>query len=99
MRLIRGRDGSGQFVARVGARAIAGAGAVGLLLAGACTTHQAPPPETQAVVDMNASGESSTRGKTRVRVENQNLADMTVYVYRGSQRLRLGRAVSNGVTN
>jgi hypothetical protein len=71
---------------------------IGLLLAGACTTQQAPP-QTQPVVDMNAGGGTSTNGKTRVRVENQNLADMTIYVYRGSQRLRIGRASANGVTN
>lgn len=28
--------------------------------------------------------------KTTVRVENQNILDMTVYILRGSQRLRLG---------
>jgi hypothetical protein len=98
MRLIRGKDVLGRSVAR--ARAMWRTGTIGLLLAGACATPQAPPPQTQAVVDMNAGGESSsTTGKTRVRVENQSLADMTIYVYRGSQRLRLGRASANGVTN
>jgi len=70
-----------------------------MLLVGACSSHQAPPPQMQAVVDLNSSGEAGTNGKTRVRVENQNLADMTIYVYRGSQRLRIGRASANGVTN
>jgi hypothetical protein len=69
-------------------------------MAGACATHQAPPAPPEAVVDLNASGEpTTTKNKTRVRVENQNLAEMTVYVYRGSQRLRLGRVAANGVTN
>jgi len=98
MRLIRERDVSGQSRPRAGTRAIWRTGTIGLLLAGACATHQAPP-QTPTVVDMNAGGESSTNGKTRVRVENQSLADMTIYVYRGSQRLRLGRASANGVTN
>jgi hypothetical protein len=90
---------SSQALSRAGARAIWRTGTIGLLLAGGCATHQAPPAPSGAVVDMNAGGESSTNGRTRVRVENQNLADMTIYVYRGSQRLRLGRAAANGVTN
>ena len=97
MRLIRGRDVVKRSVART--RAIWRTGTIGLLLAGACATNQAPAAPAPTVVDMNASGEASTTGKTRVRVENQNLADMTIYVYRGSQRLRLGRASANGVTN
>ncbi|MGK2962455.1 MAG: hypothetical protein ACSLFK_09965 [Gemmatimonadaceae bacterium] len=32
------------------------------------------------------------RAKTMVEVDNQSLADMTVYVIRGSQRVRLGIA-------
>jgi len=99
MRLIRGGDVVRQSLARGGAQMILRTGILGLLLAAACSTHQTPPPQTQAVVDMNASGGSTTNGRTRVRVENQNLAEMTIYVYRGSQRMRLGRASANGVTN
>jgi hypothetical protein len=77
-------------------RAIALMGVVYLLGAGACATRQAAPPQT--VVDLNSDGQGSS-GKTRVRVENQNLADMTIYVYRGSQRMRLGRASANTTTN
>jgi hypothetical protein len=100
MRLICGRDVLGQSLACLGAHAIWRTGTIGLLLVSACATHQAPTAQTQPVVDMNAGGESSsTNGRTRVRVENQNLADMTIYVYRGSQRMRLGRATGNGVTN
>jgi len=64
-----------------------------VLLVGACSTRQAP----ETVVDLNADGPVSD--ETRVRVENQNLADMTIYVYRGSQRMRLGRARGNGTTD
>ncbi|MDB4880054.1 MAG: hypothetical protein JWL60_1500 [Gemmatimonadetes bacterium] len=35
---------------------------------------------------------------TRLRVENQAFLDMTIYVYRGSQRIRLGQASGNSVT-
>lgn len=39
-----------------------------------------------------ASRQGGTRvqDRTMVRVENQNLLDMTVYIVRGSQRVRLG---------
>ncbi len=35
---------------------------------------------------------------TRLRVENQAFLDMTIYVYRSSQRVRLGVATGNSVT-
>jgi hypothetical protein len=35
---------------------------------------------------------------TRLRVENQAFLDMTIYVYRSSQRIRLGSATGNTVT-
>lgn len=98
MRLIRGVNEVGTSRVRAGARAICRTGLLGLALAGACSSHQSAPAPQQTVVDLNADGQS-TNGKTRVRVENQNLSDMTIYVYRGSQRMRLGRATGNGVTN
>jgi hypothetical protein len=33
-----------------------------------------------------------------LRVENQAFLDMTIYVYRSSQRIRLGTATGNSVT-
>jgi len=52
-------------------------------LAGACTHNQNPDQaaEPQPV--------------TRLRVQNQAFLDMTIYVYRGPQRLRLGTANGN----
>jgi len=35
---------------------------------------------------------------TRLRVENQAFLDMTIYVYRSSQRIRLGTASGNSTT-
>ncbi len=35
---------------------------------------------------------------TRLRVENQAFLDMTIYVYRSSQRIRLGQATGNSTT-
>jgi hypothetical protein len=98
MRLIREGNGVGTDRIRAGARAICRAGLLGLVLAGACSSHQTAPDPQQTVVDLNSDGRPSN-GKTRVRVENQNLSDMTIYVYRGTQRMRLGRATGNGVTS
>jgi hypothetical protein len=99
MRSNRGVVGMGWTAGRAGARAIRGTGTVliCLLLAGACSTTSRRQPE-QAPVDLNADG-PAVRDETLVRVENQNLADMTIYVYRGSQRMRLGRARGNGTTD
>jgi hypothetical protein len=36
--------------------------------------------------------------KTTLQVENRSFNDMTVYVLRGSQRIRLGTATGNGTT-
>jgi hypothetical protein len=99
MRLIRGGDVVEDSFARACAQTMWRTATIGLLLAGGCATHQAPPPDAQPVVDLNASGETSAKSKTRVRVENQNLSDMTIYVYRGTQRMRIGRAPANVVTN
>ena len=98
MRLIRGVNEVGAPRVRAVAKAMCRTGLLGLALAGACSSHQAAPEPQQTVIDLNSDGQPSN-GKTRVRVENQNLSDMTIYVYRGSQRMRLGRATGNGVTN
>lgn len=98
MRLIRGVSGARASRVRAGARAMGRTAVVGLVLAAACSSHQTAQEPQQAVIDLNSDGQAGS-GKTRVRVENQNLADMTIYVYRGSQRMRLGRASGNGVTN
>jgi hypothetical protein len=61
--------------------------AVGCLaLAGACSTNPDPDPTAEPVPP------------TRLRVENQAFLDMTVYVYRSSQRIRLGVASGNSTT-
>lgn len=55
-------------------------------LAAACTHNQNPnqTAEPQPV--------------TRLRVQNQAFLDMTIYVYRGPQRLRLGTANGNSTS-
>ncbi len=46
-----------------------------------------------AFVPACASSKGATqRERTYIEVDNQALADMTVYVFRGSQRVRLGMA-------
>jgi len=77
-------------------RGAAYVGVACLSLAAACSSHQTPPPSGD-VVDLNASGQQS--GKTTVRVDNRTLADMTIYAYQSTHRIRLGRAPGNTVTN
>ena len=58
-----------------------------LAIAAACaTSQQEPDPNAEPVPP------------TRLRVENQAFLDMTIYVYRSSQRIRLGIANGNGTT-
>jgi hypothetical protein len=57
-----------------------------LALAGACSRNQDPNEMAEPVPP------------TRLRVENQAFLDMTIYVYRSSQRIRLGTATGNSVT-
>lgn len=52
-------------------------------LLGACTPNQQVP---------------SNEPVTNLRVENQAYLDMTIYVFRGSERLRLGIANGNSTT-
>jgi hypothetical protein len=55
-----------------------------------------PTPTTEGAVDLNGDGKTS--GATTVLVDNQNLNEMTIYAYQGTQRMRLGRAKSQGLT-
>lgn len=57
-----------------------------LTLAAACSMNQPPDPMAEPVLP------------TRLRVENQAFLDMTVYVFRSSQRIRLGVANGNSTT-
>jgi len=72
-----------------------------LVVTGACASpsggpRKTPDPTTEGVVDLN--GDGKTTGATTVLVDNQNLNEMTIYAYQGTQRMRLGRAKSQGVT-
>jgi hypothetical protein len=68
------------------------------LLVGACSsqTPRAPEPTPGQAVDLN--GDAQANGPASVHVENQNLSDMTIYLYLGSHRTRLGRAAGNSST-
>jgi hypothetical protein len=73
--------------ARDGRRALAVVMMVACLaLASACSMNKDPDEMAEPVPP------------TRLRVENQAFLDMTIYVYRGSQRVRLGTATGNSVT-
>jgi hypothetical protein len=98
MRLIRGWSGDRSGRSRVAAGARLLTAACSLLVLGACATRQpASAPGSGKVVDLNADTQGD--GKTKLRVDNQNLADMTIYAYNGSQRVRLGRASGNTTTD
>jgi hypothetical protein len=75
-------------------------GVVCLLAAGACRSQapRAPAPSTGAVVDLNGDQQQADAPAT-VHVDNQNIAEMTIYLYLGAQRTRLGRARANGETS
>ena len=57
-----------------------------LAVSGACSQNKNPDETAEPVPP------------TRLRVENQAFLDMTIYVYRSSQRIRLGTATGNSVT-
>jgi hypothetical protein len=83
--------------ATFGARAIWGVALAGLAVVGACATGQKTSSELPpGAVDLN----SGQRGpdKTTVLVDNQNLNEMTIYAYQGTQRMRLGRARATATT-
>jgi hypothetical protein len=71
---------------------------VGLALLGGCATGRktASEPVPEAAVDLNTDRRSSD--KTTVVVDNQNLNEMTIYAYQGTQRMRLGRARASATT-
>jgi hypothetical protein len=81
-----------------GARAIWAIALAGLVVAGGCSRSPKTTSEPDTgVVDLNGSGRSSS-GNTTVVVDNQNLNEMTIYAYQGTQRMRLGRARATGLT-
>ncbi|HET7188360.1 MAG TPA: hypothetical protein VFI52_09405 [Gemmatimonadaceae bacterium] len=84
MRIVRGRDTAG---APIGGRALRVLMLTACLaIASACSTNKDPDEMAEPVPP------------TRLRVENQAFLDMNIYVYRSSQRIRLGTATGNSVT-
>src|SRR6188472_1160703 len=63
---------------------------------GSGAPKKTPTPTTEGAVDLN--GDGKTTGATTVVVDNQNLNEMTIYAYQGTQRMRLGRAKATGTT-
>ena len=101
MRWSSGRLGvAGGGITRRGVRAIWGL-AFGILALGACATgtggpRKTPAAGTEGAVDLNGDGKSSD--VTTVVVDNQNLNEMTIYAYQGTQRMRLGRVRASATT-
>src|SRR3982074_2645692 len=80
------REGRGVAHARGGRGRTMGVLVACLALASACSMNKNPDEMAEPVPP------------TRLRVENQAFNDMTIYVYRSSQRIRLGTATGNSVT-
>jgi len=82
----------------IDARAIWGIALAGLAVVGGCASGQKQPVPAPAsgTVDLNSGGRVSD--KTTVVVDNQNLNEMTIYAYQGTQRLRLGRVRGSATT-
>jgi hypothetical protein len=57
-----------------------------MALAGACSRSNKPEEAAEP------------QAPTRLKVENQAFLDMTIYVYRNSQKIRLGTATGNSTT-
>ncbi|HEU4722893.1 MAG TPA: hypothetical protein VFS59_16150 [Gemmatimonadaceae bacterium] len=86
---------SGRLV--LGERAIWRVALACLALVGACATGQKTTSEIPpGAVDLNTGQRNPD--KTTVLVDNQNLNEMTIYAYQGTQRMRLGRARATGTT-
>ena len=88
-------------VGSIGARAIWGISLAALAIVVGCASGQQPPPATepaQGAVDLNSSGGRTGGDKTTVVVDNQNLNEMTIYAYQGTQRMRLGRVRATATT-
>jgi hypothetical protein len=84
MRIVRGKGAAG---ARAGGRAVRLVMLTACLaMASACSTNKNPDETAEPVPP------------TRLRVENQAFLDMNIYVYRSSQRIRLGTATGNSIT-
>ena len=81
----------------VGARAIWGI-ALALLTLGGCATGKSASEPPSGAVDLNTGRQTTGSDRTTVLVDNQNLSEMTIYAYQGTQRFRLGRAKSSGRT-
>ncbi|MFL5617009.1 MAG: hypothetical protein ACJ79A_01285 [Gemmatimonadaceae bacterium] len=102
----RSNEWASSVRAAFGARAIWAITLVGLAVVGGCATGQktgktGSEPETGAI-DLNTgrrvSGNANNSNRTTVVVDNQNLNEMTIYAYQGTQRMRLGRARASSTT-
>ena len=96
----RSREWASSMRRAIGARAIWGVALAGLAVVGGCSSGQQPRKPTSepttGTVDLNSGRTSNS--KTTVVVDNQNLNEMTIYAYQGTQRMRLGRARASATT-
>lgn len=84
MRIVRGKGAAGAWTGGRAMRLVMLTAC--LAMASACSTNKNPDETAEPVPP------------TVLRVENQAFLDMNVYVYRSTQRIRLGTATGNSVT-
>lgn len=85
----------------IGPRAIWAIALAGLAVGGGCASGRRQPPASDAAgpIDLNTGRRvASKSNKTTVVVDNQNLNEMTIYAYQGTQRMRLGRVRASATT-
>ena len=94
-------EGASSVRRAIGPRAIWAIALAGLTAVGGCASGRTNQPTTEASgpIDLNTGRRiSKNADKTTVVVDNQNLNEMTIYAYQGTQRMRLGRVRANGTT-
>ena len=94
-------EGASSVRRAIGPRGIWAIALAGLALVGGCASGRREPPATDAAgpIDLNTGRRvSKNADKTTVVVDNQNLNEMTIYAYQGTQRMRLGRARASSTT-
>ena len=74
------------------------AAARALRLAAVALLALAAAPACRSTPEGDGSETPAPAPRTTLQVENRSFNDMTVYVLRGSQRLRLGNATGNSTT-
>lgn len=94
-------EGASSVRRALGPRAIWAIALAGLAVVGGCASGRTQPPASEATgpIDLNTGRRVASKSdRTTVVVDNQNLNEMTIYAYQGTQRMRLGRVRASATT-